>query len=70
MSRSLVFLRDAIPADAAILAELWVDVLRRGDEADRVADIVRIVETAGQDPTSASSWRSTTAGSPAASTCG
>jgi GNAT superfamily N-acetyltransferase len=50
MSRSLVVLREAIPAAAAILAELWVDVLRRGDEADRVADILRIVETAGQDP--------------------
>ena len=50
MSRSLVFLRDALPADAAILAELWTDVLRRGDEAERVADLVRIVETAGQDP--------------------
>jgi GNAT superfamily N-acetyltransferase len=50
MSRSLVFLRDALPADAAILSELWVDVLRRGDEAERVADLVRIVEAAGQDP--------------------
>ena len=50
MSRSLVFLRDALPADAAILAELWVDVLRRGDEAERIADLVRVVETASQDP--------------------
>ena len=37
MSRSLVFVRDALPADAAILSELWVDVLRRGDEAERLA---------------------------------
>ena len=50
MSRSLVFLRDALPADAPILAELWVDVLRRGDEAERLADLVRVVETASQDP--------------------
>ena len=50
MSRSLVFLRDALPADAETLAELWVDVMRRGDEAERLADLVRVVETAGQDP--------------------
>ena len=50
MSRSLVFLRDASPADAAVLARLWADVLRRGDEAERIADLVRVVESASQDP--------------------
>ena len=50
MSRSLVFLREAVPADAALLADLWLEVLRRGDEADHVADLARIVETAAEDP--------------------
>jgi GNAT superfamily N-acetyltransferase len=49
MSRSLVYLREASPADAPRLAELWVDVLRRGDAADRQADILRVVETALED---------------------
>jgi ribosomal protein S18 acetylase RimI-like enzyme len=50
MSRSLVFLREAVPADAPRLAELWSDVLRRGDESDRVADMSEVVEAAAQDP--------------------
>ncbi len=50
MSRSLVYLRDANLADVARLAELWVDVLRRGDETDHVADMLRVVESAAADP--------------------
>ena len=50
MSRSRVFLRDAVAADAVRLADLWVDVLRRGDESDRVADLRRIIESAAVDP--------------------
>ena len=50
MSRSLVFLRDAVCSDATRLAELWVDVVRRGDLADRTADLERIVEESSADP--------------------
>ena len=50
MSRSLVFVREAVPADAVLLAELWADLLRRGDETDHVADITHVIETAGGDP--------------------
>ena len=50
MSRSLVFLRDAVCSDAARLAELWVDVVRRGDLADQTADLERIVEESSADP--------------------
>ena len=50
MSRSLVFVREAVPADAVLLAELWADVLRRGDEPDHVADLTHVIETVGADP--------------------
>jgi GNAT superfamily N-acetyltransferase len=50
MSRSLVYLRDAGPADAEALVGLWDDVLRRGDEADRVADMLRVIESSSADP--------------------
>ncbi len=50
MSRSLVFLREAELVDAPRLCELWDDVLRRGDEADHVEDMVRIVESCTSDP--------------------
>jgi GNAT superfamily N-acetyltransferase len=50
MSRSLVFIREAVPADAPRLAELWCDVLRRGDDADHVADMAEVIETAAEDP--------------------
>src|SRR5262245_25977673 len=50
MSRSLVYLRDAETADAARLADLWCDLVRKGDEADRVADMVTVIETAATDP--------------------
>ncbi len=50
MSRSLVYVRDAVPADVVRLAELWADLLRRGDETDHVADLTQVVETATNDP--------------------
>ena len=50
MSRSLVFVREAVPADAVRLAELWTDQLRRGDEANHVADLTQVIEGARQDP--------------------
>jgi GNAT superfamily N-acetyltransferase len=50
MSRSLVFVREAVPADAVRLAELWVDLLRRGDHDDHVADLTQVIELAAQDP--------------------
>ncbi len=39
MSRSLVTLRMAVPADAPALADLWSDVLRRTGPEDQVADL-------------------------------
>jgi GNAT superfamily N-acetyltransferase len=50
MSRSLVHLREAQPGDAARLAALWADVLRRGDADDQHADMTRIIGMAGADP--------------------
>ena len=50
MSRSLVFVREAVAADAVLLADLWADVLRRGDEPDRLADMAHVVATAADDP--------------------
>lgn len=50
MSRSLVFVRRAVPADAAVLSLLWADVLRRGEEADHRLDMARIIDTAADDP--------------------
>ena len=50
MSRSLVFLREAVPADAPRLAELWARraAARRRDRPRRRP--VRVVEAAAQDP--------------------
>ncbi len=39
MTRSLVSLRMAVPADAPALVELWCDVLRRTGPEDQVADL-------------------------------
>jgi GNAT superfamily N-acetyltransferase len=49
VSRSLVYLREASSVDVPRLADLWADVLRRGDATDHHADMLRIVETALQD---------------------
>ncbi|GAB2447401.1 hypothetical protein GCM10027062_31380 [Nocardioides hungaricus] len=43
MTRSLVSLRAADPLDAAPLAELWTDVLRRTGRADQVADVEAVL---------------------------
>lgn len=43
MSRSLVSLRMAVPADAPSLAELWGDVLRRAAPEDQIADLERLL---------------------------
>lgn len=50
MSRSLVFVREAVAADAPRLVELWADLLRRGDDHDHLADMTQVVETASSDP--------------------
>lgn len=44
MTRSQVFLRDAVRADAGALAELWVEVLRRSDHVDQVVDLELIID--------------------------
>jgi GNAT superfamily N-acetyltransferase len=49
MSRSLVFVREAVPADAVRLAELWADLLRRGDDADHAADLAHVIESVAPD---------------------
>jgi GNAT superfamily N-acetyltransferase len=43
MSRSLVSLRMAVPADAPALAELWADVVRRTGPEDQVADLETVL---------------------------
>ena len=50
MMRSLVSLRTALPSDASVLAELWADVLRRADHAERLADLVKVIEAAAESP--------------------
>lgn len=46
MTRSLVTLRCAMPSDAPLLAELWSEVLRRGDRDEQVADVLTVIERA------------------------
>lgn len=43
MSRSLVSLRMAVPADAPALAELWADVVRRTGPEDQVTDLETVL---------------------------
>ena len=50
VSRSPVTLRDALPTDAGDLADLWSEVLRRGDQAVRRADVEGIVLATDGDP--------------------
>jgi predicted N-acetyltransferase YhbS len=50
MMRSLVSLRAALPSDAPLLAELWADVLRRAEHPERVADLLKVIETAAESP--------------------
>jgi GNAT superfamily N-acetyltransferase len=44
MMRSLVSLRDAEPADAEVLVDVWADVLRRTDRPDQIADLIETIE--------------------------
>lgn len=50
MNRSLVSLRCALPSDAAELAVLWTDVLRRAEHVEQVSDLVLIIEAAASSP--------------------
>ncbi len=50
MSRSLVSLRTAVPADAPVLAVLWAEALRRVDHEQQVRDLEQVVAAAGSDP--------------------
>ena len=50
MSRSLVTLRCAMPSDAPLLAELWSEVLRRGDREEQVADLLTVLERVAASP--------------------
>jgi GNAT superfamily N-acetyltransferase len=43
VKRTLVSLRLASPDDAAVLAEVWAEVLRRVDHDEQVADLERII---------------------------
>ncbi len=43
MSRSPVTLRDATVADAAVLVEVWHDVIRRADRPEQEADLVEVI---------------------------
>jgi GNAT superfamily N-acetyltransferase len=43
MTRSLVSLRPAVPGDAAHLAELWSDIIRRATREEQVADLEAII---------------------------
>ncbi len=44
MSRSPITLRDAVPADAEALVELWHDVLRRVETEEQVSDLRHVIE--------------------------
>lgn len=50
MSRSMVTLRCAEADDARVLAELWVDALRRADHQDQVADLELVIKAAAESP--------------------
>ncbi len=50
MSRSLVTIRTAVPADAPFLAELWSAALRRGERHEQLADVEQVIRTADASP--------------------
>ncbi len=50
MHRSVVTLRCAELTDAALLADLWTDDLRRADRHEQVADLELIIKAAAQSP--------------------
>lgn len=51
MSRSSLTLRDATAEDAARLAQLWTDVIRRGDPEEQAGDVERVIVSVAEDPT-------------------
>lgn len=50
MMRTLVTLRCAELSDAAFLATLWSDSVRRADRHDQVADLELVIKAAAQSP--------------------
>lgn len=46
MTRSTITLRTAVPADAPVLAVLWADQLRKGDDTQRLADCLTAIDRA------------------------
>lgn len=50
MSRTPVSLRAVATSDAAFLAELWTDVLRRADHEDLVADMEAVIAGVAASP--------------------
>lgn len=48
MSRSLVYLRAAVTGDAADLAQLWTDVLRRTSLEEQAADVEAVLLRVGE----------------------
>jgi ribosomal protein S18 acetylase RimI-like enzyme len=44
VKRTQLSLRQALPDDAPVLAEVWSEVLRRADHHDQVADLEAIIE--------------------------
>jgi GNAT superfamily N-acetyltransferase len=43
MTRSMVTLREAVPADALALVDLWSDVVRRADPEEQAADLRAVI---------------------------
>ena len=50
MTRSMVTLRAAEPADALALVDLWSDVVRRADPQEQVADLEAVLARVGDNP--------------------
>jgi GNAT superfamily N-acetyltransferase len=50
VSRIPVALREAEAADAADLASIWTDIMRRAEQVDLEADMVKIIQTVANRP--------------------
>jgi len=50
MTRSMVTLRAAEPADALALVDLWSDVVRRADPEEQVADLEAVIARVNGNP--------------------
>lgn len=46
MTRSTITLRPAVPGDAPLLATLWTELLRKGNDAQRIADCLAVIDRA------------------------